>query len=67
MKFPQKVAFMANFHQKMPVWQISTKKVAFIENFHQTLLGWKISTTMGFVGKFPQKSCFVRTFSQNKV
>ena len=61
-KFPQKVAFMVNFHQKMPWWQISTKKFALLENFHKTLLVWKIFTTRGFVEKFPQNVALLEHF-----
>ena len=66
-KFPQKFAFLVNFHQKMPLGQISTKKscpyakfpqkFAWLENFDNNRLCCKIFA----------KSCFVRTFPQNLV
>ena len=39
LEISKKGAFLVNFHQKIPLWQISTKKVAFMENFQKTLLG----------------------------
>ena len=52
LKFPQKVAFMVNFHQKMPLWQISTKRLPLRE----------ISTKLCSVGKFPQQQALLENF-----
>jgi hypothetical protein len=51
-KFPQKVAFMVNFHQKMPLWQISTKKLPL----------WKISSKLCLVGKFSLQQALLENF-----
>ena len=51
-KFPQKVAFIAHFNQKMSLWEISTNKLPL----------WKISTKLCLVGKFPQHQALLENF-----
>ena len=52
-----KVSFIVNFHQKMPLWQISSKVLPL----------WNIFTKLCLVGKFPQQQALLANFHKKKL